>query len=112
MVLARVYIYTYAISIVFPHFFFSSSPACIVAATQSLLPTMDWSNITKRYETIDPITGGEADFVPVWTSRLVDYYPHNQGYTVARFEYPRIQPRRQDGTLAVGHQPDKSRFHP
>lgn len=77
-------------------------------------PSADWSNTTKLYEKIASITGGEADFVPVWTSRLLDYYPHNQGYVVARFEYPRFQPRYKGGILVVdskGH-PAKQKSFP
>lgn len=90
----------------------------VITLTQAKIGTLTmhppkWSSTTRDYQKIASITGGEADFIPVWTSRLLDYYPHHLGYLVTRFEYPRYRPRFKDGVLAVdstGRQLERKSF--
>jgi hypothetical protein len=49
----------------------------------------DWGQTTRGFQNINPITGGEADYFPAWTSRLLELFPFELGFIPTRVDYVR-----------------------
>src|ERR1700733_9848156 len=62
-------------------------PSTSICVTTS--PMANWGPITCGFQDIKPITGGEADHYPEWTSRLLELFPFELGFLPTRVDYLR-----------------------
>jgi hypothetical protein len=49
----------------------------------------NWGPITRGFQDIKSITGGEVDHYPAWTSRLLELFPFELGFLPTRVDYLR-----------------------
>lgn len=49
----------------------------------------NWGQTARGFQNISPITGGEADYFPAWTSRLLELLPFELGFIPTRVDYVR-----------------------
>jgi hypothetical protein len=64
-------------------------PSTSICTCVTTSPMANWGPTTCGFQDIKPITGGEADHYPAWTSRLLELPPFELGFLPTRVDYLR-----------------------